>query len=323
MIGDMRQVNAAMVLATLASAALAAEAPVRVVPAPRKVHFERGRFVIDERTAVLVSAQATRGTRVAARAVQLGLRERFGLDLPIRRITDIPKRQPFKAIWVIEPRILRPPANTIGVEGLHFTREMVYEGYFIRVDPIEVVLHGASDAGSFYAAWTFLQLVEPPRRATLFSKGRGPSVPCLWLEDWPQRRWRALPAEIKVPPDPGEAARLLRLAARYRFNVLARESLPPGLARAGAVEQALAFYPIRFLDQAIKAPGPKDQPPPASAPHIEGRHPLARLARRAIAARDWELALAALGEMAWGPPDPSPEDLVRTIRRLSPAGSKR
>jgi len=305
-------------LAMLVLLSARAVAPGIVVPAPRRVHPERGRFVIDDHTAVLVSAQATRGTRLAARVVQLGLRERFGLDLPILRFTDIPKRPPFKAIWVVEPRFVRPPAKTIGVEGLRFTKEMVYEGYFIRVDAIETVLHGASDAGSFYAAWTFLQLVEPPRRATLFAGARGPSVPCLWLEDWPGRRWRVLPAELRLPSSPTEAARLLRLAARYRFNVLARDALPAEAAGSGEVRLVMDFYPLRFLDEATRGAGAKEFPPPTRAPRIEGEGPLVELARRAIAAGDWEVALAALGEMAWGPPDPSAEALLRALGKSEP-----
>lgn len=308
-------------VAMVAVAAVAAGGELRVVPAPRKVHLEAGRFVVDDRTALLVSAQATRATRLAARTVQLGLRDRFGIDLPVIRISERGKHQPFKPIWVVEPRLLRPPARTIGVKGLRFGPEMFYEGYFIRVDAVEAVLHGASAAGSFYAAWAFLQLLEPARPRTLFSKGRGPSVRCLWLADWPQRRWRVLPAGVEVPSTVGEAAALLRLAARYRFNVVPREALPATVAGAGEARQVMSLYPLRFLDEVGEAPGAINQVPPAGKPPPTQRaEELHRLAERAIAAGDWEVALAALGEVAWGPPDPSAEQLLRMVGRIRVGG---
>ena len=205
-----------LVLSAVGARAAGAEPPpLGVIPAPKQVSLAAGEFELDEFAALLVSDEAAPRIRAAARVVQLGIRERFGLDLPIIRISEERKQGPRKCIWVIDPQVLRPdprkrgeryagpaelrpysPENTIGVNGLRFTDEMAVEGYFIRVDPIAVVIHGASDAGSYWGAQTLLQLVRPPRRGGMFRRGRGPTIPCLWMADWPSNRDRVVPAEI-------------------------------------------------------------------------------------------------------------------------------
>ena len=276
--------------ALLSAGALAAAGTppkLDVVPAPKQVSFEEGAFAIDQYAIVLVSEEATWGTRVAARAVQLGLRERLGIDVSIARISEWKKLGARKAIWVIEPRLMRPPERTIGVEGLAFSPEMVAEGYFIRVDAIETVIHGASDAGSYYGAQTFLQLIRPPRAGSLFHKARGPSVPCLWIADWPTHAVRTVPAEIKMPSEPEAAASFLKLAAHCKFNGFARSALPAGEPLRERLTEAMRFCPIRLVD---------------GAPSLSGETPLARAARAAAEKGLTREALADAGEEAWGPP---------------------
>jgi hypothetical protein len=267
--------------------------PIHVIPAPKQASFEGGVFEIDEYAAVLVSGRAARRTRHAARLVQLGLRERFGIDPPILRIRERMKHGPRKAIWVVEPGLLRPPANTIGVKGLKFTDEMMREGYFLRVDPIEIVIHGASDAGSHHGAQTLLQLIRPPRKATLFRKARGPTIPCLWLRDWPSSSQRIVPSEIPVPPDPAAAERFLEAAARYKLNAVSKKALPGNEAARERLRELAERRPIQFVDEMATL----------------GASPLARLAAQFVQVGDAARSLAAYAEEAWGPPDPEPEVL--------------
>ena len=293
-------------LAALATGAAAAEAapaaapPLRVdvIPEPRKVVGEGWEFAVDRFCIVLVSERATRGTRRAARAVQLGLRERFGLDAPIVRITEQGRHGVTRPIWVVEPRLKRRPARTIGVKGLTFTDAMRRGGYFIRVDAVEAVLHGADDAGSTHAAQTFLQLVRPPRKGSLFRKSRPPTVPCLWIQDWPSHPVRALPADRALPGDLDAVGRVLDLAARYKLNAIVRGQLPRDPGRAAAVRALAVARAIRIVDSA--------PPPPDTRPRLESRP---------AAADDLRETLAALGEWMWGPPDPDAETFRRRFDR--------
>lgn len=283
--------------------------PVDVIPAPRHVVLESGCFEIRKSTIVVVSNQATRGTRRAARVIQAAIRERFGFEAPIVRIPDehrhraaLPeKTKGQNAIWVVEPRLGRSPAKTIGVEGLTFTEAMRREGYFIRVDPIEVVVHGASDAGSLYGAHTLVQLVRPGRPGSLLRRGRGPSLPSLWIRDHPARAARSLPIDITVPPTPPEAHQFFHLLAHYHLNTLHRVTIPAHPDAAVLFREHAAACQVRFATAVAKLPAT----------------PFGAIARRwadqGLAAR---YAVAALAEEAWGPPDPSPEAFRRRFARL-------
>jgi len=310
-----------LLCAVPASAAEPDALSLGVVPEPKQVTLEKGEFVFDQYAAITVSDQATLGTRAAARAVQLGLRQRFGLDVPILRISDERKHGPRKSIWIVEPRVVRPaddvprspsakrkmvphsPANTIGVRGLHFTDEMIVEGYFIRVDAIAVVIHGASDAGSFWGAQTLLQLIRPGQPGSFFRKPRGPSIPCLWIADWPSRRDRVVPPDLKVPSDPDAAEAFMKLAARYKLNGIAHGAVPDNQATRERLRYVSQYCPLPCIEQ----------PPP-----IAGSPPLLKLAAQATRRGDVGLALAALGEAAWGPPDPTPEVLRQRLAAQIP-----
>ncbi|NQT88698.1 hypothetical protein HQ560_18170, partial [bacterium] len=171
----------------------AKETGVAALPEPRETHFEKSEFVIDDKTILLVTSQATEWTRRAALAIQHEVRERYGHDLPLVRIMDQPKMEPRKAIWLVEPRLVRPPDKTIGVRGLNVDEAMFHDSYFIRTDYMEVVIHGTDAAGTWYGAQAFLQLIRPPAPGSLFRKARPITVPRLWIKDFPKDRVRPIP----------------------------------------------------------------------------------------------------------------------------------
>ncbi|MBM4032078.1 MAG: hypothetical protein FJ291_09870 [Planctomycetes bacterium] len=346
--GRLRAWIGACVLAALcAEAGEDATLALGVVPAPKQVTLKEGEFELDDFAAVLVSEEAAFGTRAAARAVQLGIRYRWGLDLPILRIGDERRLGPRKSIWIVEPRTIRPPdetrkggeaekpsprpprrvpaadeltapfrarkpgepavhmpAMTIGVKDLRFSKEMVIEGYFIRVDAFAVVIHGASDAGSYWGAQTLLQLIRPPRRGTAFRRARGPTIPCLWMADWPSNPERVVPPELKVPDDPQAAEDFLKLAARYKLNGIAQGAVPANEEVRERLRHVAQYHPV----PCIAEPAP-----------VPGAAPLLALAKEAAGEGSLPLALAALGEAAWGPTDPEPAALRQ---RFAPQAGK-
>ena len=93
-----------------AAAWLAKLPPPVVLPTPRQITMEQWEFALDDLVVVMVSGQATRTTRRAARILQFGLRERLGLDPPIVRFLRRGELPPgSKAIWIVEPRLGRGP----------------------------------------------------------------------------------------------------------------------------------------------------------------------------------------------------------------------
>lgn len=281
----------------------AAAPPIDVIPQPKQVTPEQGSFTIDTYCVVQVSERASRGTRRAARAVQLGLYDRFGIDVPIVRLAERSELTYSRPIWVVEPRLKRPPASTIGVKDLEFTNEMRGGGYFIRVegfiDPV-AMLHGVDDAGSLHAAQTFLQLIRPATRGGLFRKGRPPSVPCLWIRDWPSQALRPIPPPYGPEGATGVGAdaveRLIELGARYKLNALPERLLAAVPGSAARLRGLAARRGIRIIEQA---------PPLAESPLLDA--PLGG------AADPMRLRVAVQAEASWGPPDPDADTFRRRL----------
>jgi hypothetical protein len=285
----------------LSLSSLGGEAPrVDVVPLPQQVTFDPGAFEIDRQTVIMVSGRASEATRRAARALQIALRERYGIDLPIVRITEQHQFGVSKDIWIVEPGENHPPANTIGAEGLTFTEPMRGEGYFIRVDMPEVVVHGASDAGTLYGVATLIQLIRPPRSGTLFRARRGPTLPCLWIADWPARAVRAASA-LRPPREPEGAEAYLRTLARYKLNAIHDEALA-GCPAEKRIRELAPQWHVKTIVGPFEAPKPAFQ---------------ATVAAWMLPGPEAVYAEALLADEAWDPTGQNPESFRLRFARAT------
>jgi hypothetical protein len=183
---------------------------------------------------------------------------------------------------------------------------MAAEGYYLRVDAIAIVVHGASDAGSYWGAQTLLQLIRPPRKGGLFGRGHGPTVPCLWMADWPSNRDRVVPPEMKVPADPAAAEQFIKDAARYKLNGIARGAVPDNEATRERLRAASEYCPVPLIEK---------------FPPFGAGNPLVAAGLAAAAEGRTRYALAAFAEAAWAPPGPDPETFRQ--RFLREAGEKK
>ncbi len=223
------------------------------------------------------------------------------MDAPIVRITQRAGLSPrSRAIWVVEPRLDRPPARTIGVEGLDFSPPMLDDGYFIRVDALETVIHGATDAGSCHGAQTLLQLILPGQRGSMFRKARPARIPCLWMADWPSRPARPLPLGVKLPAQPPQLRNFLQAMGRYKLNAVHTRALPDVAEAKAVFRDYAARYAIEAVDTAAALP--------------DG--PLMQSARQWLKAGPAAVyGLAAIGEATWADPEADVEAFRRRFAR--------
>jgi hypothetical protein len=113
-----------------------------------------------------------------------------------------------------------------------------------------------------------------------------------------------VPADFKVPDDPQAAEEFLKLAARYKLNGIARGAVPDGEEAKERLRHAAQYHPVPCIEKVALIPGAA---------------PLLALAKEAAGEGNLPLALAALGEAAWGPPDPEPATLRQ---RFTPQAAK-
>ncbi|MFF3332200.1 beta-N-acetylhexosaminidase [Streptomyces sp. NPDC002888] len=178
------------------------EPDVALVPAPGRLSASLPGggtgYVIDEETEI----EAQPGTERVARWLRSTVGAATGLSLP-------PHTDNWNRILL---RILPELAEELGGP----------ESYRLSVDGYVVAIDGASEAGLFWGAQTFRQLLGPDafRRAPV-SANREWEVPAVTLHDSPRFRWRGLMLDVARHFLPKEGVlRYLDLMAAHKLNVL-------------------------------------------------------------------------------------------------------
>jgi hexosaminidase len=147
-----------------------------IIPQPQKMELHAGAF------------RLTAGTRVYADAAS---RKTAGfLTERLHRSTGYPLKNRaegwFHASFKDGILLTTRAANT----------NLGAEGYELDVTPDSVVIRATAQAGLFYGAQTFLQLLPPG----IFSSNAAPNAdwqaPCVRIEDWPRFQWRGLMLDV-------------------------------------------------------------------------------------------------------------------------------
>ncbi|MGH8232746.1 MAG: family 20 glycosylhydrolase [Rhodanobacteraceae bacterium] len=146
--------------------ALAARAPLPIIPVPAQAVWEAGYFRVADRTVISVRPGNRKADWAAHYLAQLVARTR-GLNLSVR-IQD------------------SAPRNAIRLALDPHAPETHAQGYVLDVGPRGIRVLARSQAGLFYGAVSVWQLLTP-------DNGHGPvKVPGLSIHDWPRFAWRGL-----------------------------------------------------------------------------------------------------------------------------------
>lgn len=169
-----------------------------LIPAPSSVDTPGGQgFVLDEGTEI----EAARGTWRVAHWLRTTVGAATGLPLSPHAASE---NRILLRVWP-------PLADELGGP----------EAYRLTAGDGTVVIDGASEAGLFYGAQTFRQLLGPDvfRRAPVTSK-RAWEVPAATIRDAPRFPWRGLMLDVARHFMPKEGVlRYLDLMAAHKLNV--------------------------------------------------------------------------------------------------------
>ena len=164
-------------LLALAGATRAADVDrLRLVPFPKAVRLETGRFAINRPLTLQVPpAQAEAFGRLLNEELK-----RAGL--PEARVTALTTDQPaFR---------LAASADALAWPSLPATNAV--ESYALSVRTNEIVAAAREPVGAFYALRTLCQLIRANRQDN--------TLPCLTINDWPSLRWRGFQDDLTRGP---------------------------------------------------------------------------------------------------------------------------
>jgi hypothetical protein len=178
--GTIRLVCSALVLA-----ASVARAELRIVPEPRQVKLQSGRFEL-KGSITIATPSGDEEDRFAAELLKGELESLPGVQ--VRLVS----RGEGEIVLARDPRLI----------------QLGDEGYRIDATPSGVRVRARTSAGLFYGVQTLRQMVQPD------------GIPAATVEDWPALRWRGLQDDLSRGPVPTleSLKRRIATAAEYKIN---------------------------------------------------------------------------------------------------------
>jgi hexosaminidase len=173
------------------------EAPA-IIPAPQKLELRQGSFILKPNVEILVApASLTTGQFLAEQ-----LRKSTGYKVPVRAVR--------RTIPVTDDILLTTRWLKNGLDP---------ESYQVLVESNLVVIRSPEDAGLFYGAQTFLQLLPPEIRSSQTVNNVEWRVPCVDIKDQPRFKWRGLMLDVSRHFfGKSEIEQLLDALAAYKIN---------------------------------------------------------------------------------------------------------
>lgn len=167
-----------------------------VIPQPVKVTLERGRFPLTRRTTIWADRASVRVGRQLA----------HDLELPTG--------------FILHVRL-----GTVGrVNAIRLARDRSLtrlgpEGYLLTVTRAHVLIRAPEEAGLFYGAQTFRQLLPPDIYREAPIPGMVWTAPAVRIEDYPRFRWRGAHLDVSRHFMPKEfVKKYIDLLALYKLN---------------------------------------------------------------------------------------------------------
>ncbi len=206
-----------LLLHSISAAAISGtESSLKLIPAPKEVRVQQGRFRVKATTKILVEFGHQEEDRIAAETLAEEIRDQAGLNLNIvgaKPASRQESRQEESAIVLArlqDRKILRFLAS----KGLK-ADSIGDQGYLLFSDNSHLIVAANTGQGLFYGVQTLRQLLHP--------EGKTLVCPAVSIRDWPSMEWRGVQDDISRGPIPTEdfMKRQIRILAAYKVNLFA------------------------------------------------------------------------------------------------------
>jgi hypothetical protein len=179
---------------------------LQLIPKPRRVEIKHDRFQLGNKPRLVLAAPKSEDDRFAAEDFANDLQETARLALNIG--TSNTRRSIL--IGSIDLPAIQAAIKRFGAS---VPANLDPEGYMLLANASEVVVAGATTAGTFYGLQTLKQLVR--------GDGSTAYIPAVEIVDWPAMRWRGVSDDISRGPVPtvDYIKRQLRTFASFKLNL--------------------------------------------------------------------------------------------------------
>ncbi len=189
---------------------------LKLIPAPKEVHMQRGSFHVKPSTRILVEFGHQAEDRIAAETLAEEIQNQSGLKLSITGAKAESKQESREeATNIVLARLQdRNVRDFLASKGL--TADSIGDqGYLLFSDEAHLIVAANTGQGLFYGVQTLRQLLRPDGRALI--------CPAVSIRDWPSMEWRGVQDDISRGPIPTEdyMKRQIRTLAAFKINLFA------------------------------------------------------------------------------------------------------
>ena len=191
---------------TLGLAQQDVDATLQLIPKPRRVEIKHDRFQLGTKPQLILAAPRSEDDRFAAQDFANDLRDTARVALKISNSSA-------RGSILIGSLDLPAIQTAIKRFGASVPANLDPEGYVLLANANEVVIGGATTAGTFYGLQTLKQLVR--------GDGAAAFIPAVEIVDWPAMRWRGVSDDVSRGPVPtvDYIKRQLRSFAAFKLNM--------------------------------------------------------------------------------------------------------
>ncbi|HEX4900517.1 MAG TPA: beta-N-acetylhexosaminidase, partial [Pyrinomonadaceae bacterium] len=205
--GLVRLAAVVLIVVAAGSSTLSQESvQIQIIPAPQQLTIKSGNFKIRRATRIALADSTSKDDRFAAEDFAGDLKESAKVDLKIT------KGRSSNSI-LIGKLSLPIIQATLKQMAIPVPPQLDPEGYVLAVSDKQVIIAGASEAGTFYGLQTLKQLVR--------GEGVDASIAGVEIVDWPAMRWRGVSDDVSRGPVPTVEyiKRQLRTFAAFKLNL--------------------------------------------------------------------------------------------------------
>ena len=150
----------------LFSSAFAAK--IDIVPLPNQVSLKKGSYILGDSSKLSIAPQNKSAIKAAG-----FLQEEFQ-----------------KSGWKLQ-LTNSPTKGAIQFVATSASKDMLKDGYLLKVSPSKIVIDAQTYGGYFYAVQSLIQLLPAPNKESL-RQLKGAKIPCLSIKDQPRMNWRSM-----------------------------------------------------------------------------------------------------------------------------------
>lgn len=192
------------------------ENALKLVPMPKEVSIQHGKFLVKASTKILVEFGHQEEDRIAAETLAEEIHDRAGLKLTISgEKPDSRQEKKEDQRNIVLARLQdRKVRDFLASKGLR-TDSIGDQGYILFCDASHLIVAANTGQGLFYGVQTLRQLLRP--------EGHSLICPAVSIRDWPSMDWRGVQDDISRGPIPTEdyMKRQIRMLAAYKINLFA------------------------------------------------------------------------------------------------------